>query len=101
MLDRKSLREGGEVWIAHGFYNGEPHGYVYGGKVVAADADGGFVYRTADGRVDSCPAWSSARIAATEAEAWGLVAEALATIASRVAAKAIECRTKAAAEVAA
>jgi hypothetical protein len=98
-MDRNTLREGDEVWIAHGFYNGEPHGYVYGGKVVAADADGGFVYRTAEGRVDSCPSWSSAAIAATEAEAWGLVAEALATIASRVAKLAIECRAKAAVEV--
>jgi hypothetical protein len=101
-MDRKTLREGDEVWIAHGYCNNsEPHGYVYGGTVVAADADGGFVYRSADGRVESCPWWSSAAIAATEAEAWGLVAESLATIASRVAAKAIECRTKAAVEVAA
>jgi hypothetical protein len=100
MLDRKSLREGDEVWIAHGYCNNsEPSGHVYGGTVVAADAEGGFVYRTAEGRVDSCPWWSSAAVAATEAEAWGMVADSLATIASKVAKLAVECRSKAAVEV--
>lgn len=100
MIDRKSLREGDEVWVAHGYCNNsEPSGHVYGGTVVAADADGGFVYRSADGRVESCPWWLSAAIAATEAEAWGLVSQSLATIASKVAKMAIECRAKAEVEV--
>jgi hypothetical protein len=101
-MDRKSLREGDEVWVAHGYCtNGEPSGHVYGGTVVAADEAGGFVYRTRDGRVDSCPSWSTATIAATEAAAWGLVADKLDALAAAVAAKAAECRAKTRVEVAA
>jgi hypothetical protein len=102
MLDRKSLREGDEVWVVNtGYYSGEPYAHVTGGKVVVVGDDGGFVYRTAEGRVDNRPTWMTGTVVATEAEAWLAAASDLASLAARVAAKAIECRTKAAAEVAA
>jgi hypothetical protein len=100
MIDRMTIREGDEVWVAHaGCDHSGPFAHVYGGTVVAAGGDGGFVYRTAEGRVDSCQTWSTATIAATEAEAWEAAAAKLATISSQVAKLAAECRAKAAVEV--
>jgi hypothetical protein len=101
MIDRKTIREGDEVFVAHtGYYSGEPYAHVYGGVVVAAGEDGSFCYRTADGRVDNVPAWNVVScIAATEAECWMAAASRLATIAAEVAEKAAECRAKAAVEV--
>jgi hypothetical protein len=101
MIDRKAIREGDEVWVAHvGYYSGDPYAHVYGGVVVAAGDDGGFIYRTAEGRVDSVPAWNVVCcIAATEAECWMATASRLATIAAEVADKAAECRAKAVVEV--
>lgn len=100
MLDRMTIREGDEVWVAHAGYHGEPYAHVYGGVVVAAGSDGSFVYRTPGGRVDNVAAWHvTALVAATEAEAWAAAASELASLAGRVAAKAAECRAKAEVEV--
>jgi hypothetical protein len=99
-MDRKNLREGDEVWVAHAGYHGDTYAHVYGGTVIAAGDDGGFVYRTADGRVDNVPAWNThSLVTATEGEAWMAAASYLASLAARVADKAAECRAKAAVEV--
>jgi hypothetical protein len=95
IVNRKELKAGDEVWVAHaGCYTGEPYGHVYGGKVLAVGNDGGFVYQTAGGRVDNCHAWSAVVITTTEAESWVAVADQLDKIADGVTAKADECRAK-------
>jgi len=96
MIDRKSLREGDEVWVAHTGYHGDPFAHVYGGVVVATGDDGGFVYKKSDGRVDNVPAWNTtAIVAGSEADAWLAAASSLATLAAEVADKAAQCRVKA------
>lgn len=97
MIDRRSLREGDEVWVAHAGYHGSAYAHVYGGVVVAAGEDGGFVYRNSDGRVDSVQGWNTtAMVAASEADAWLAAASSLANLAAQIAEKAVECRQKAA-----
>jgi len=99
MLDRKSLREGDEVWVVNtGYYSGDAYAHVTGGTVVATGEDGSFVYRTSSGRVENRAAWMTGHVAATEAEAWLVAASDLASLAARVADKAAECRAKAAVE---
>jgi hypothetical protein len=100
VMDRKNLREGDEVWVVNtGYYSGQPYAHVTSGTVVVVGDDGGFVYRTADGRVDNKPAWMIGLVVATEAEAWLAAASDLASLAARVADKAAECRAKATVEV--
>ena len=100
MLDRKEIREGDEVWVSHaGYYSSEPYAHVYGGVVVAVGADGGFIYRTAEGRVDTVAAWNHCGVNATEAEAWLAAASELDRLAAKFGDKAAECRGKAAVEV--
>jgi len=99
-LDKKSIKEGDEVWVASaGCHGGEPYAHVYGGVVVAAGGDGSFCYRTADGRVDTCHRWMWSPASSTEAESWLAAAEQLDKIAAGLTAKANECRAKAGAEV--
>lgn len=99
-LDRKTIKEGDQVWVAHaGCHAGDPYASVYGGVVVAAGSDGTFCYRTAEGRVDTCQWWSLVTATATEAEAWQAAADQLQKIAHALLAKVDECRTKAHQEV--
>jgi hypothetical protein len=95
MIDRMTIREGDEVWVAQaGCNHGEPYIHIRGGTVVATGGDGGFVYRAADGRVDSYPAWMVGSLVATEAEAWEVAADKLDALAAAVAAKAASCRVE-------
>jgi len=95
IVDRKQVKAGEAVWVAHaGCHAGEPYCYVYGGKVLAVGNDGGFVYQTASGRVDNCQPWSVVVVSTTEAEAWRAAAEQLDKIAAGLTAKADECRAK-------
>ena len=100
MIDRKSLREGDEVWVVNtGYYSGDAYAHVNGGTVVATGEDGSFVFRTSKGRVENVQAWLSGTVVATEAEAWLAASSELASLAARVADKAAECRAKAETEV--
>lgn len=95
MIDRKAIREGDEVWVSHaGYYSGEPYAHVYGGVVVAVGADGGFIYRTAEGRVDTVAAWNHCGVNATEAEAWLAAGRELDRVGGRFCEIAAECRAK-------
>jgi hypothetical protein len=98
-MDRKSLREGDEVWVVStGYYSGDAYAHVNGGTVLATGEDGSFVYRTQKGHVENVQAWLYSTVVATEAEAWLAAASDLASLAARVADKAAECRAKAAVE---
>jgi hypothetical protein len=99
-MDRKSLREGDEVFVVNtGYYSGDAYAHVTGGTVIATGKDGSFVYRTSKGRVENVQAWLHGTVVATEAEAWLAAAGELASLAARVADKAAECRAKAEVEV--
>lgn len=94
-LDRKSLRDGDRVCVAHaGCDHSGPYAHVYAGVVVAAGGDGSFVYRTDAGRVDTVQPWSVCSITATEAEAWEIAATRLAKLAESLTRLAAECRAK-------
>lgn len=96
MIDRKSLREGDEIWSAHATIGGGgPAAWVRGGVVIAAGQDGSVVYRDHAGGVDTIASWSVATLHKTEADAWLGAASRLATLAAEVADKAAECRVKA------
>jgi hypothetical protein len=99
-LDKKTIREGDQVWVSSaGCHAGDPFAHVYGGTVVAVGADGGIVYRTESGRVDSCPSWMGYTFTATEAESWHAAADDLQQLAHAILAKVDECRAKARGEV--
>ena len=85
------------VWATFAGCDGSgPFARVKGGEVVATDDSGAIVFRTASGQIDTINNWGIYTIHATEAEAWAAAADRLATIASQVASKAVECRNKAA-----
>jgi hypothetical protein len=85
------------VWATFAGCDGSgPFARVKGGEVVATDPIGSIVFRTASGQIETVHNWGIYTIHATEAEAWAAAAERLATIASQVASKAVECRTRAA-----